>query len=54
MIGDSNDETNFSNRFFHYNLVIERRLIKIALTLEKLKINRILEVFSFRRCNLVI
>ena len=34
--------------------IIERRRITIALTLEKLKINRILEVFSFRRCNLVI
>ena len=27
--------------------------MEIALTLKKLKINRILEVFDFRRCNLV-
>lgn len=33
--------------------IIERRRITIALTLEKLKINRNLEVFNFRRCNLV-
>ena len=34
--------------------LIERRRLITALTLEKLKINRILEVFSFRRCTLVI